>query len=73
MGLLIDIFLSRSERLDHAEGASTGFKVASGEDLSNGYEHGGLGLCLGDGETEAQGVPSQGGRGDVLLWRTPHT
>ena len=30
--------------------------------------------CLGDGQTEAEGVPSQGGRGDALLRRMlPHT
>ena len=27
------------------------------------------GVCLGDGQTEAEGVPSQGGRGDALLRR----
>ena len=37
-----DSFLSRSEGLDHAEGASTGFMVASGGVLSEGYGHGGL-------------------------------
>ena len=26
---------------------------------------------LGDGQTEAEGVPSQGGRGDALLRRMP--
>ena len=41
----------------------------SGGVLSEGYEHGGLGVCLGDGQTEAEGVPSQGGRGDALLRR----
>ena len=29
------------------------------------------GACLGDGQTEAEGVPSQGGRGDALLQRMP--
>ena len=62
-------FLSRSKWLDHAEGASTRFMVASGGVLSEGYGHGGPGVCLGDGETEAEGVPSQGGRGDALLRR----
>ena len=33
--------------------------------LSKGYRHGGLGVCLGDGQTEAGGVLSQGGRGDA--------
>ena len=27
------------------------------------------GVSLGDGQTEAEGVPSQGGRGDALLRR----
>ena len=26
-------------------------------------------VCLGDGQTEAEGIPSQGGRGDALLRR----
>ena len=54
---------------DHAEGASTRFMVASGGVLSEGYGHDGPGVCLGDGQTEAEGVPSQGGRGDALLQR----
>ena len=45
-------FLSRSEWLDHAEGASTRFMVASGGDLSEGYGHDEPGVCLGDGPTE---------------------
>ena len=44
---------SRSEWLDHAEGASTSFMVASGGVLSEGYGHGGLGVCRGDGQTES--------------------
>ena len=39
---------------------------AYGKDL-----HGGPGACLGDGQTEAEGVPSRGGRGDALLRRMP--
>ena len=66
-------FLSRSEWLDHAEGASTGFMIASGGVLSEGYGHGGPGICLGNGQTEAEAVPSQGVRGDALLQRMPHT
>ena len=45
--------------------------IASGEVLSEGYGHGGPGVCLGDGQAEADGVTSQGGRGDALLRRTP--
>ena len=32
-------------------------QVASGDLLSEGYEHEGPGVCLGDGQTEAEGVP----------------
>ena len=64
-------FLSRSEWLDHAEVASTRFMVASGGVLTEGYGHGGPGICLGDGQTEDEGVPSQGGRGDALLRYVP--
>ena len=39
--------------------------------LSEGYGHDGPGFCLGKGRTEAEGVPSQGGRGDTLLRRKP--
>ena len=66
-----DFFLSRSEWLDHAEGVPTRFMVASGGVLFEGYGHGGLGVCLGDGQTEAEGVLSQGGRGDALFRRMP--
>ena len=55
--------------LVHVEGAPTRFMVASDGVLSEGNGHGGPGVCLGDGKTEAEGVPSQGGRGDALLRR----
>ena len=45
--------------------------VASGGVLSEGCGHGGSAVCLGDGQTDAEGVPSQGGRGDALLRRMP--
>ena len=51
--------------------ASTGFMVASGGVLSGGYEHAWSGDYLGDGQTEAEGLPSQGGRGDALLLCMP--
>ena len=38
--------------LQRSEGPSTGFMVASGGGLSEGYGHDGLGVCLGDGQTE---------------------
>ena len=41
------------------------------ESLSEGYGHDGPDVCLGDGQTEAEGVSSQGGRGDAPLRRTP--
>ena len=45
--------------------------VASSGVLSEGYRHDGPGVCLGDGLTEAEGVPSKCGRGDALLRRVP--
>ena len=33
--------------------------------LSERYGHDGPGVCLGDGQTVAEGVPSQGGRVDA--------
>ena len=39
--------------------------ISSGGVLSEGYEHGGPGVCLGDGQTWAEAVPPQGGRGDA--------
>ena len=57
--------------MDQVKGASTRFVVASGGVLSEGNGHGGPGVCLGDGQTEADEVPSQGGRGDALLRRMP--
>ena len=41
-------------------GASTRFMVASGEVLPEGYGHGRPGVCLVDGQTEAEEEPSQG-------------
>ena len=59
--------------MDYAERLPACFLVASGGVLSEGYGHEGPGVCLGDGQTEAEGVPSQGGRGDALLRRmSPH-
>ena len=58
------------KRVD-AKGASPRFMVASGGVLSEGYGHSGPVVCLGDGQTEDGGVPSQGGRGDALLRRMP--
>ena len=63
--------LSRRDPRDWTEGASPGFMVASGGVLPDGYGDDGPGVCLGDGQTEDEGVPSQGGRGDALLRRMP--
>ena len=52
-------------------GTSTRFMVASGGVLSEGCGHDGPGVCLVDGQSEAEVVPSQGGRGDALLRRLP--
>ena len=43
----------------------------SGGVLSVGQGDDGPGVCLGDGQTEAEGVPLQSRRGDALLWRMP--
>ena len=60
-------FLSKSEGLDHDEKASTGFMVASGGGLSEGYGHGGPGVCLGDGQTEAY-LKDTGMTGLASVW-----
>ena len=60
-------FLSRSKGLDHAEGAPTRFMVASGGVLSEGYGHGGLGVCLGDDQTEAY-LKDTGMAGLASVW-----
>ena len=50
---------------------STRFMVASVGVPTGGYGHGGPGACVGDCQTEAEGVSSQGGRGDASLLRMP--
>ena len=55
--------------MDHVAAPPAFFVVASAE----GYEHISPVVCLGDGQTEAEEVPSQGGRGDTLLRLCPHT
>ena len=47
--------------------SSEGFEVDAREDA----RHGRPGVCLGDGQTEADVVPTRGGRGDALLRRMP--
>ena len=43
--------------------------VASSGVLSEGYGYDGPGVCLDDGQTEDEGLPLLGGRGDALLRR----
>ena len=62
-----DSFLSRSEWLALAEGASTGFMIASGGVLSDGYGHGRPGANLGDGQTEAY-LKDMGVTGLASVW-----
>ena len=57
--------------MDHAEGKYTSFMVASCGDLFDGYGHSRPGVWLGDDQPQAEGVSSQGGRGDALLRRMP--
>ena len=64
-----DCVFSGSEGLDHAEGPPKCFVISTGGCLSEGNGHDEPGVCLGDGKTEAEGVPSQGGGGDALLRR----
>ena len=56
---------------NHAEESIACFVVASKERLSEKYVRGGPCVCLGDGQTEAEGVASQGGRGGALHRRKP--
>ena len=51
----------RSEGLDHAE------KVVSDGDIYEGYGHGGPGVCLADGQTEAY-LKDMGMAGLVSVW-----
>ena len=59
------------DQLDHAEKPAAFFVATSGGVLSEGYGRGAPGVCLGDGQTEAGGLPPQGGRGDALPRRMP--
>ena len=57
--------------MEHGEGASTFFMVATVGVLSEGYGHDGIGVCLGDVQMKTDRVPTLGGRGDALLRRMP--
>ena len=50
---LPDSVLFGPERLKHAYRPPACLMCASGEVLYEGYGHGGPGICLGDGQTEA--------------------
>ena len=67
----IEFFFVEIRVAGPCRGASTRFMVASGGVLSEGCGLGGPAVYLGDGQTEAEEVPSPGGRGDALLWRMP--
>ena len=45
------------------------FVVASGESISEVYEHDWSGVCLNNGRTETEGVPSHGVCGNALIRR----
>ena len=64
LGSEVQCFLS-------AEEPPAFFEVTSGGVLSDEYGPGGSGVCLGDGQREAERVPTQDGRGDALLRRMP--
>ena len=67
-----DPVLLGSGWLDHAEGAACMLRgTALDGVLSEGYWRGVSGV--GDSQTEAEGVPSKGGRGEALLGRTLYT
>ena len=52
-------------------GASTGFMVVSGGNLSEGHGHDGPGVCLGDGQIEVEALPVQGGCSNTQLQCMP--
>ena len=56
-------------RLNHAEEPPACFAFVSDGDSIQGNGRGGPGVFLGVDQTEDEGVPSQGGRGDALLRR----
>ena len=66
-----DPVLSRSVVRDHAEKPPACFMFASVGVLSERYVHDGPGVCLDDGQTEPEVVPSHGRRGDALLRPMP--
>ena len=63
----IGFFLVEIRVASPCQGASKGFMVASGGVLSEGYEHDGPGVCLGDGQTEAY-LKDMGMRGLASVW-----
>ena len=65
----IGFFLVENGGAVPCRAASSGFMVASDGVPFEGYGDGGSGVCVGDGQTDDEGVPSQGGRGDALFRR----
>jgi len=57
-----------AHRILSANGPSMCLVVAAGWSASQGSGDR-PGICLGDGQTEAPGVPAESGRSDALLWR----
>jgi len=54
------------QRADHVPRGCTGCTASKGDGD-------GPGICLGDGQTEAPGVPAESGRSDALLqYRLPY-
>ncbi len=54
--------------MEEANGLTTCLVVAAGSSESQG-DGDGPGICLGDGQMVALGVPVESGRPDALLWR----
>ena len=65
------VFLG-TRRMDHAERPPECFMVASGGVLSEGYGHDEPRVCLGDGQTEAEGVPRWTRRRDAPVYVLTH-
>ena len=65
---LIGFFVAEIRRVGPCRGVAHTLHSCVKWSPPEGYVHGEHGVCLGDGQTEAEG-PSRGGRGYVLLRR----
>ena len=63
----MDSVLWGPEGLDHAEGATVYYVIASGNGLFGGYGREGPGVCLVDGQTEAY-LKDMGVKGLASAW-----